>query len=159
MLSNVLNWAKEADIYLTLDIKAVEATHLISVIREQKAEGHVIIIVYNYEDMMRYHSLAPELMLSVSAGTLGSIETLFSYPIPKDRLMVFTGTREAKGAVYDLLHENSIFSITGTMHNLDNKAKKEGFQVYQDLYRNGADILSTDNVEGVSRAIRDLKKY
>lgn len=159
LLGEVLSWAVANDVILTLDLKAVEPTHLLTVIREHEAEGNVIVIVYNFEDMMRWHGLAPELMISASAGSFKSLQTLFTYAIPKNRLVVFTGVGEPKNAIYDMLHQNGIYAILGTMHNLDNKAAKQGVRVYQNLYRNGADILSTDRVELVSRAIRDMKKY
>ncbi|MCK5521034.1 MAG: glycerophosphodiester phosphodiesterase family protein [Candidatus Marinimicrobia bacterium] len=159
LLGDVLAWAIEQDIYLTLDIKTVEPSHLLTAIKKHKAEGQVIIIVYNFEDMMRYHNMAPHLMLSVSAGSINSLKNLFNYPIPKNRLMVFTGVRTVNSAVYQYLHENKIYCILGTMHNIDNKAKKEGISVYQELYKNGIDIISTDNVKLTAIAIREMKKY
>ena len=42
------------------------------------------------------------------------------------------------------MHRHQIFTILGTMGNLDNRAKARGESVYSDLILNGADILSTD---------------
>ena len=158
LLGDVLKWAKDK-VVLTLDLKHVEASHILNVIRQNRAEDRVVLIVYNFEDMMHYHDLAPHLMMSVSAGTLESLKTLFSYGVPADRLMIFTGVSEPEAAVYDLIHEQGIYTILGTMHNLDNKAVSEGHAVYRDLYRKGADILSTDRVEAVAEAVREMKKF
>jgi len=53
----------------------------------------------------------------------------------------------------NLLHAHGIKTILGTMGNLDRQAKARGYQVYAEYVENGADILSTDNVEDAQKAL------
>jgi glycerophosphoryl diester phosphodiesterase len=145
---------------LTLDVKRnVTFEQVISKVREHKAEGHTVIIVYNHDDLLKVHQLAPDLMVSASALGLTGVKTLLSTRVPPKNLCAFVGVYEPPREVYEMLHQKSISTILVTSGNLDNKAASRGvrgIRVYQELYRNGADILSTDNVPMVSRAIKEL---
>ena len=148
-----LQWACGRAI-LTIDVKQdVGYRQVISQIRSNKAEGHSIVIVYNIEGLSEVHRLAPDLMISAYATGMKSVEKMFATGIPAKNLTVFVGVYEPGINVYKALHQKNIRTILGTMHNLDQKAAVRGVSVYQKLYRNGADILSTDNVPLVSRAI------
>jgi glycerophosphoryl diester phosphodiesterase len=155
-LEETCDWARNKAV-LHLDIKdRVEPSLVISEIRNADAEGFAIVIVYNYENMMEYHHLNSELMLSVSAGTVESVQKLKEYDIPMENVQIFVGVSEPDPEVYTLLHDEKRYCILGTMHNLDNKAIKQGVRVYQELFRNGADILSTDNVDLAVEAVQSM---
>ena len=152
-LGETLQWARGRAI-LTIDVKSdVGYEPVISEIRRYKAEGHSIIIVYNFEGLLEVHNLAPDLMISAYVTGMESIEKMFATGIPGKNLTAFVGVYEPNLKVYEALHQKNIRAILGTMHNLDKKASVRGISVYRKLYRNGADILSTDNVPLVSQAI------
>jgi glycerophosphoryl diester phosphodiesterase len=152
----VLKWAVGRAI-LTVDVKRdVTFEQVISEIREHQAEGHTVVIVYNHDDLLKVHQLAPDLMISASALGLTGVKTLLSTGVPPKNICAFVGVYEPPREVYEILHQKGISSILVTSHNLDNKAAARGIRVYQELFRNGADILSTDNVPLVSRAIKEL---
>lgn len=154
-LAEVLRWAVGRAV-LTIDVKAKDGVpfeQVISEIRRYKAEGHAIIIVYNIEDMLKVHRLAADLMISVSVTGIKGVEILLAASVPAKNLVAFVGVYEPDIKVYEMLHEKGIRTILGTMHNLDNKAAARGMSVYRQLYKKGADILSTDKVPLVSRAI------
>lgn len=155
-LGEVLTWARGKAI-LTLDVKRKTSLDLVvGQIRKYRAEGYVVVIVYTMEQMKRVHEMAPDLVISVPVKGKKGVEKLFSSGVPVENLVVFIGVSEPEAGVYELLHREGIRTILGTMHNLDNKAEKRGIGVYQELYRNGADILSTDRVPEVSRAIVEM---
>lgn len=157
-LDEVLTWTKGRAV-LTLDVKRdVPFSRIIQAVRKHKAEGYVIIITYSLEDANTVHRLAPELMISATAGNMETLNLLLASGIPSENLCVFTGVSEPEPEVYDTLHRHGIRAILGTMHNLDNRAEVRGSGVYRKLYENGADILSTDNVPLVVKAIRGMKK-
>jgi glycerophosphoryl diester phosphodiesterase len=154
----VLEWALGRAI-LTVDVKRnVPFEKVIAAVRRRKAEAHAIIIVYNLKDLKEVHRLAPELMMSGPARGVKGTEYLLKSGIPYKNLCAFVGSSEPDQRVYTLLHRRGIRAILGTMHNLDNKAAARGIHVYQKLYKNGADILATDNVPLVSRAIAETGK-
>jgi glycerophosphoryl diester phosphodiesterase len=152
-----LQWAVGRAI-LTVDVKKdVPINRIISEIQKHKADGHAIIIVYNLGDLKKVHQLAPSLMISASARGIIGVKKLFSTGVPAENICAFVGVYEPEPRVYEILHKNGVAAILGTMHNLDNKAVARGISVYQKLFRNGADILATDNVPLVSQAIKDWK--
>ncbi len=156
-LRETLEWARGKAV-LTLDIKRdVEPSHVVAVIREMKAEAYAIVITYNWNQVETIHSLAPELMISASAGSYEAAQMIFSSDIPLENFVFFVGTYEPDPAIYNMAHLRGVRTILGTMHNLDNRAAAKGISVYQQLYKNGADILSTDNVPLVAEAIKQMK--
>ena len=94
-------------------------------------------------------------MISASAKGVEGVRRLLESGVDPKCLVAFVGVYEPSKDVYDLLHKNGIRAILGTMGNLDKKAEKRGFKVYKKLLKNGADILATDNVVLVTRAIEE----
>ena len=154
-----LRWAVGRAV-LTVDVKRdTDFARVISEIHENKAEGHAVIIVYSIDDLKAVHQLAPDLVVSAPAGGIDGVRELLTAGVPFPNICAFVGVYEPPGEVYRLLHEKCISTILGTMNNLDKKAETRGIQVYQALYRKGADILSTDNVPLVSKALANRNDY
>lgn len=150
-----LQWAVGRAV-LTVDVKRDTAfSRVISEIRKNKAEGHAIIIVYTIKDLITVHQLAPDLVVSAPAGGNDGVRKLLAAGVPFSNLCAFVGVYEPPGEVYRQLHRKGISTILGTMHNLDKKAETRGIQVYRELFRKGADILSTDNVPLVSKSLTE----
>jgi len=153
----VLDWARGRAI-LTVDVKhTVHPEQIVAAIAEHDAKGYALVITYNANQAVAYHKLDPELMLSVNIRNEEDLKRLVDAGIPVKNMIAFVGITEADKALYDLLHGKGIRCILGTMGNLDRKAAARGIGVYEDLYRNGADVLSTDNVPAVVKAIASLK--
>lgn len=147
-----LQWAVGRAV-LTVDVKrGTSFARVVSEIRKNKAEGHAVVIVYTIEDLKRVHKLAPDLVISAPARGIDGVRKLLTAGVPFSNICAFVGVYEPPTEVYRQLHQNGISTILGTMHNLDKKAETRGIQVYRELYRNGADILSTDNVPLASKA-------
>jgi len=81
------------------------------------------------------------------------VQRLLASGIPAKNLMGFVGVYEPPAQIYDLLHQQGIRAILGTIGNLDRKAEKQGAGVYVQLLKNGADVLATDNVALAGKAI------
>ena len=152
-LAEVLDWARGKAL-IELDIKRpVTPEEIVRIIREKRAENYTVVITYNLPATMQYHQLNPKLMISASAKGVEGFRRLLESDVDLKCLIAFVGVYEPSREVYDLLHENGIRAILGTMGNLDRKAKKRGSKVYKRLIENGADILATDNVPLAARAI------
>jgi len=154
-----LRWAVGRSV-LTVDVKRDTAfARVISEIRKNKAEGHAVIIVYSIDDLKAVHGLAPDLVVSAPAGGIDGVRELLAAGVPFSNICAFVGVYQPPAEVYDQLHQRGISTILGTMHNLDKKAETRGIQVYRELCRKGADILSTDNVPLVSKALAEWNDY
>ncbi len=72
------------------------------------------------------------------------------------KVIAFTGTSARDKSFNKALHELGIFTILGTMGNIDNRAKVRGEHIYRDLISSGSDILSTDYPVEAYNAFREL---
>jgi len=145
-LAEVLDWARGRAI-VELDIKrSITPEEIVAMIREKQALNYTVVITYDTETAKQYHTLEPQLMISASARGIEGTQRLLESGIDPKCIVAFVGVYEPEKEVYDLLHENGIQAILGTMGNLDRKAEKHGISVYKKLIGNGADILATNNV-------------
>jgi glycerophosphoryl diester phosphodiesterase len=143
-LDQVLAWGKGKVIF-TLDVKrGVPYTKMVEAVRRNHAEAYSIMITYNANQAAEVHKLAPDLMISASIRSAADLERINQLGVPNNRLVAFVGTSAPDQEVYKLLHSKGIWCILGTMGNIDKSAKARGEQVYSDLIKEGADILSSD---------------
>jgi glycerophosphoryl diester phosphodiesterase len=157
-LADTLGWARGKAV-LQLDVKkGIEPEEIAQMIRHYNAESYALVITYSLEMAKRYHKLNPQLMISTSAEGLEACKRLLASGIPAKNLIAFVGVYEPPQEVYTMLHEKNIRAILGTMGNLDRKADKDGLGVYTELYKNGADVLATDNTPQVAKAIREIAR-
>ena len=147
-LDEVLAWGKNKVIF-TIDIKkGVPYAKIIQAVRRTKSETNAIIITYNANQAAEVHRLAPDLMISASARKVEDIERLNQMGVPNQKIVAFVGTSAPDQSIYQYLHGKGITTILGTMGNLDKSAKANpNKRVYAGLIANGADILSTDELE------------
>jgi len=160
-LAEVLDWARNKAI-VELDIKrGVNPEEVVATIQKKRAENYTIVITYDIKTAVSYHKLNPKLMISASARGIEGVQRLLESGINLKCLLAFVGVYEPPEAVYNLLHKNGIRTILGTMGNLDRKAEKNGFQIYSQIIKNGADILATDNVplavKGIEKLVNPIK--
>ena len=145
LFSDVLNWCRDNDVILTVDIKrSVSMAKVIRAIKKAKAEDHCIIITYDVEQAEVAHKLSPELLLSVSARNHKEFDRLLKSNIPTENMMAFTGTRLSEVSLYKRLHDADIVCILGTLGNLDRQAEARSEDLYQRWMNRGVDILATD---------------
>lgn len=157
-LSETLAWAAGRAV-LTLDVKrGVPPRRVVDAIRRLGAEGQAIIIVYDFEDLLRYHQLAPELVISASADTVEEVEILMASGVDLSRLIVFTGVGEMNAAVVERLHARNIRAMLGTFGTVDRRAEQAGAEVYQAFIDRGIDVIATDNVPLAARAVQAYSK-
>ena len=153
-LTEVLDWARYKAV-LTIDVKkGVPASQIVAAIRHARAESYVAVITYTLETAREYHRLSPDLMLSVTVRNAEELARLEASGIPLDRVVAFVGVNEPQPELYQQLHAKGIRCILGTMGNLDQKAAARTTNVYAELIKNGADILSTDRPLEAAQAIK-----
>lgn len=152
-LEEVLRWGKDKVIF-NLDVKrGVPFKKVIDMVQKCNASAYSVIITYNANQAIEVFNIDSTLMLSVSVRGAEDLARLTSAGIPERNMVAFVGTSAPDSSVYALLHERKISCILGTMGNLDRQALARGERVYSDLFKQGADILSTDNPVLVYKAI------
>ncbi|MFV0530791.1 MAG: glycerophosphodiester phosphodiesterase family protein [Flavobacteriales bacterium] len=158
LLENILNFAKKNEIVLMLDFKkSVSYKEVIDLVKKTATEKNVVLISYNQNQAEKLHQLAPEMMLSVSIRNQEEYDRHIEKGIPNDRMIAFVGVREPKKEHYDFLHQKGIMTILGTLGNLDKRAASKGNQIYEQFFKNGADIVSSDRAVEAQKTINLIK--
>lgn len=153
LFKDVLTWAKTNDVVLTIDIKrSVAFKDVVNLIREVKAEDNAILITYNLQQAELAYSLAPELLLSVSARNEKELDWLLHSGIPTQNMVAFTGTKFSSNSFYDKIHSYGIKTILGTLGNLDKQAEARGDGLYKRWAEKGIDVIATDRPFAVAKA-------
>ncbi|NVJ87576.1 MAG: glycerophosphodiester phosphodiesterase family protein [Algoriphagus sp.] len=155
-LKEALLWSKGKAL-LTVDIKrSVPFEKVIEEVRETESEAYAALISYTFPAAKKLHSLAPELMLSVTIRNEDEIQRLEETGIPWNRVIAFTGVAERTPSFNQALHQKGVFTILGTMGNLDRSAEARGDEIYVSFVQHGADILATDRPIEAARALQNL---
>jgi glycerophosphoryl diester phosphodiesterase len=155
-LDEVIKWAKNKTV-LTVDIKRTISPEVIEkIIRENNAEAYAVVITYNLETAKRYYELNPKLMISVTVRNKEEYDRLADTGIPFKNVIAFTGITEPDTFLYQMLHQQGVYCILGTMGNLDKSHAARQRNVYAGLIQSGADILATDFPVEAAQAIKDV---
>ncbi|PKG50453.1 glycerophosphodiester phosphodiesterase family protein [Olleya sp. 1-3] len=157
-LKEVLLWAKEKNVVLTLDKKkSVSFDAIVALVKQVEAEDVSIIITYDLKQAEEAYGLAPNLMLSVSARNQKELDWLLNSKIPTQNMLAFTGTRLSPNYFYKTVQSHGIKTMLGTLGNLDKQAEAKG-EVPYTLWRDkGIDLFATDRPFEVAKAL-NIKK-
>ena len=145
-LEKVLRWNEsEGNTVLNLDIKhGVDYRDLIDLVKKTDQIDNVIAIVYSIDAAKALRRINDDIVISLPVRSMEEWQRLKASSLSMDNLIAFTGTIRSSRELYNTLHDNGMLAIFGTMGNIDRQAERRGKQVYQDLYDDGADVLSTD---------------
>ncbi len=155
-LEEVLDWGRGKTMF-TVDVKSVSnLDDVADMIISKNAEPFAALITYSLDVAESIHQKYPSLFLSVTLRNAEELERLQSRNIDLRKVVAFTGTSARDELFNNTLHELGIYTILGTMGNLDNSAMVRGQDVYVDLINGGADILSTDFPVEAYNAFKEL---
>ncbi|GGD28143.1 glycerophosphodiester phosphodiesterase family protein [Hyunsoonleella pacifica] len=153
---NVLKWAKDNGVILTIDIKRdVDLEDAVNSIKKENAEDISIIITYDVRQAELANAAAPNLLLSVSARNFQEFNWLLHSAIPTKNMIAFTGTRMSPDSLYTKIHSYGIKTILGTLGNLDKRAETKGDSLYNFWISKGVDVIATDRPFEVAAAINN----
>jgi glycerophosphoryl diester phosphodiesterase len=150
-VAEALAWA-EGRAVLQLDVKEnVPRSAVVDLLRRRRALDQAIVITYTLDAARWYHRRLPELVLSVSAETKDEAESYLEQ-IDPSRLLAFAGVGRPSEAVLRAFSRRDVPVAVGTFGDLDRQARQRGLVVYRDLFRQGVDIIATDETALASQA-------
>lgn len=150
-LDEVLKWGKGKVVY-TLDVKrGVPFKMVIDAIRRNKAENYSIVITYNANQAAEVATLAPDLLLSVSARGKEDVERMEALGVKAENMIAFIGTSFPKEETMTYMKSKGICCISGTMGNIDKSALANGDAIYYDIVKTGVMIISSDRPAEVAK--------
>ncbi|MBC8111326.1 MAG: glycerophosphodiester phosphodiesterase family protein [Verrucomicrobia bacterium] len=143
-LDEVLKWAKDKTV-LTVDVKReIPPEMIVAAIAKRKAQSYAIVIAYQIDNALKYYKLDSTLSFSVNVRNAGDLERLDKSGLPYKNIFAFVGTSEPDSVIYQELHKRGISCMVGTMGNLDRRHQARQKNIYEEIIKNGADMLSTD---------------
>ncbi|VXC37204.1 Glycerophosphodiester phosphodiesterase [Flavobacterium sp. 9AF] len=150
-LDEVLQWGKDKVVY-TLDVKrGVPFKMIVDAVKRNKAENYSIIITYNATQAAEVATLAPEMMLSVSARGKEDVERMENLGVKAENMIAFVGTTFPKPETMHYMKGKGIVCISGTMVNIDKSAIANGDAIYLDIVKAGVMIISSDRPTAVAQ--------
>lgn len=151
----VLNWAKNAGVYLMIDFKdSAKYEDVIQMIRNQNMQSQCVLISYSVGQAKKQHSLAPEMLISVSARNMEELDWILELNIQNDKMIAFTGTKLSQPELYNKLDALEIPAILGTLGNLDRRAEARGDKMYKEWANLGIKIIATDRPLQAHKALK-----
>jgi glycerophosphoryl diester phosphodiesterase len=157
-LREALDWA-EGRTVLELDVKrGVSYEDVLAEVRAADAMDRVIFIVYSADAAVRVHSLAPEMMLSVSIGSEAELDALIARGVDAALVLAWTGTEEPNAALNVALAQRGVEVLFGTLGGRDSWDERfsRGGDEYAAFAETGIQLVATDRpVE----AARDLDAH
>ncbi len=120
------------------------ARAVIAEVRAAGAQDRVILITYSPETARAVADLAPEMMISAGLNDVSGLDGLRA-----PQILAWTGTREARPALWRSLAEGGVEAQFGTLgapgRRLDDQYAADGdLSEYRDLFDQGAVVIATD---------------
>jgi glycerophosphoryl diester phosphodiesterase len=157
-LKDVLLFAKQNNIVLTLDKKrSVDYKSIVNLVNQLQAQDQVVLITYDIQQATEAYTIAPHLLLSVSARNSKELDWLLHSKIPTQNMLAFTGTRLSSDSLYKAIHKLGIKTILGTLGNLDKQAKTKSDTLYRHWMLKGIDVFATDRPFEAANALQISK--
>jgi glycerophosphoryl diester phosphodiesterase len=161
-LDDALDWARERAV-LKLDVKARGDAALyrdtIAAVRRARAQERVVVIVGSPQQAALVHKLAPELMMSVPIDLLSDLNDLEAAGVDLDRVLAWTGTRNADPSLNAALAREGVEVIFGTLgaseDSLDARFAADGDEGYAALADTGVHVIATRRPLEAMREIDD----
>lgn len=150
-LREALDAAGRVGAIASIDLKPADeaatmalARAVIAEVRAAGAGDRVILITYSPETARAVAALAPEMMISAGLNDVAGLQGL-SAP----QILAWTGTREARPALWRSLAEAGVEAQFGTLgapgRRLDDQYAADGDpSEYRDLFDQGAVVIATD---------------
>jgi glycerophosphoryl diester phosphodiesterase len=143
ILAEALAWA-EGRAVLQLDVKEdVPRKRVADLLRRMDALDQALVITDALAEARWYHRRLPALVLSVTADTPDAATAVLKAVDPS-RLVAFVGVGPPSDAVLRVFRRAGVPVTVGTFGALDRQARQRGLVVYRDLFRQGVDVIATD---------------
>lgn len=157
--SDVLAWSKSRTIVQVDFKRSARYENVIDEIYRQGAEDRVILIAYSMASARKLHSLAPDMMISLSINSQSELNKAVAAGVPENRLIAFTGTQATRPRLLTLLDRRNIEGIFGTLGgagSIDAEIARSGDEArYAEIADEGVDIIATDRPFAAFRALAD----
>ncbi|MGE0408607.1 MAG: glycerophosphodiester phosphodiesterase family protein [Amphiplicatus sp.] len=158
-LDDVLAWAAGRTL-LQLDIKrSARYEDVAAAVKAARAEARVILVATSVGQAKKLHRLLPAAMISLNMSAQSDLNRAVAAGAPADRLLAFTGTKEAEPRLFDALAGRDVEIVFGTLgpgESIDAAIAASGDDSqYADIAAMGVDIIATDRPAEAGAALAE----
>jgi len=156
-LDEALDWARGKTI-LILDRKSVPVEVTARIIAQHKAETCAMVIAYSYAEARRYHELNKSIMMEVFMADSRRVKLFDASGVPWESIVAFVAqSRPPDASIYEAIHRKGAVCIVGSHRSHDQEfLSGKNKRIYEELIRDGADIIEADRAIEAGMAIRPL---
>ncbi len=157
-LEEAIKWSKGKTV-LNLDKKDVPLEMTAQIIKELKAEAHVMVTVHNANQAKFYYQNNKNIMFS--AFVLNK-DALFEYEkagIPWSHVMAYIGpnNKPENQELIDMLHTRGVMCMISTAPTYDKLVDKAArYNTYREIIKTGVNVIESDLPIDVAEAIQTL---
>ncbi|EOR94315.1 Glycerophosphoryl diester phosphodiesterase [Arcticibacter svalbardensis MN12-7] len=155
-LSEAIDWARNKTI-LSLDWKGVPYEMTAELINKKNAHAFVMVGIQNLKQAQFYLHNNRNYMFAMLINSAAKLAEIEEGGIPLKQVMAYVGSQDKpeNRGLYDLLHKKGIMCMVAAAPIYDKlKLADERSLAYQQIIRNGVDILESDRPIEVSKALQ-----
>lgn len=158
-LSEAIEWARGKTI-LSLDWKGVPYSATADLIKKHRAHAFVMVGIQNFKQAQFYLRENKDFMFAIFIDSQAKLDEVEKAGIPLKQVMAYVGSSDKPGnrALYDVLHKKGIMCMVAAAPVYDKLSSKgERKSAYQQIIKNGVDIIESDLPIEVSEALKSLQ--
>ena len=157
-LQEAIEWSKGKTV-LILDKKDVPFEMTAKIIKDNHAEGNVMVTVHTAEEARWYHERNKNIVFEAFVKTQKAMEEYEAANIPWSHIMAYVGpdNKPALKELYQQLNKRGVMCMISTAPTYDKLASAaERSAAYQAIIRDGASLIEADRSIEAANAIRLL---
>jgi glycerophosphoryl diester phosphodiesterase len=160
-LSEAIDWARGKTI-LSLDWKGVPYEMTEKLITKKEAHAFVMVGIQNLEQAKFYLNQNRDYMFAMFINSSAKLSEVENAGIPLHQVLAYIGSEDKpeNKELYESLHQKGIMCMIAAAPKYDKLERLEERKfAYQQIIKNGVDIIESDLPIEVAEAIKDLIPY
>lgn len=143
-LDEALEWAKGKTILL-MDKKDIPWNFLEKKIREHKAEACAMVLVHDIADAQHYHTANKNIMIEVEVFDAQRVLAIDKSGVPWKNILAYVPFNKPNNKeLFDMIHQRGAMCLYKAGRAADKEFTKGKTDVYDELVKNGVDVVETN---------------
>lgn len=145
LLEDVLKWGKGKTIFV-LDDKDVPHRMVAELVKKLNAFAGILMTVRNADIAREFYKLDERFLFEAYVFDMEDVEQFEAAGIPWTHVMAYIGSKDiaANTAIYEELNSRGVKGMVSGAPSLDKVYLSGKEDVYQNIFKHGADVIETD---------------
>lgn len=143
-LDAVLEWAKGKTVVF-MDKKDIPWNFLEQKIHQHGAEANAVVMVHEMDDARNYYQANKNIMLEIEVLDKERVLEIDKSGVPWKNIIAYVGfSKPDNKELFDMIHERGSMCLYKAGRVCDKEFKKGNTGIYDELVRNGVDVVETN---------------